>query len=55
MVSFILAATAVILNLIMIRFERNNKEGLAKNLNYVAILLFPSAYILAIVAIWLLY
>lgn len=55
LISFILAAAAVVLNLVLIRFERKGQEQLAKKMNDGAIIVFPVAYTVAILLIWMIY
>lgn len=52
MVSFILAAMAIIINLIFLRLEQLGKKELAKKMNFGALVGFPIMYIISYIVIW---
>lgn len=52
MVSFILAALAVVVNLLLLRFEKQEEHARARRWNKIALIGFPVSYILSYLLIW---
>lgn len=55
MVSFILAALAVVVNLLLLRLEKQDNLDLARRWNKVALIVFPCGYLLSYVLIWFIF